>query len=130
MTRNTLQRQIILDTIKALDTHPTAEDLYREIQKKYPTIGMATIYRNLRQLAKNGLIVQIATLGDAARYDGCAYPHYHFHCKECGGTFDLEMDLIDGIENAIESKYGFQVDGHDISFTGVCLKCTSSRGQR
>jgi len=123
MKRNTLQRQIILDTLKALDTHPTAEDLYKEIQKTYPSIGMATVYRNLRQLAENGLIIQIATLDDVARYDGCAHLHYHFYCKVCGGTFDLEMDLIDGIENGIADKYGFRVDSHDIIFTGACSKC-------
>ncbi|MCL2376540.1 MAG: transcriptional repressor [Defluviitaleaceae bacterium] len=123
MKRNTVQRQIILDTLKALDTHPTAEDLHKEIQKKYPSIGIATVYRNLRQLTESGLVLQIATLDGVARYDGCADPHYHFHCKTCGGAFDLELNLIDGIEEAVESKYGFQVDSHEVTFTGTCTKC-------
>ena len=123
MKRNTVQRQIILDTLKTLDTHPTVEDLHKEIQKNYPSIGMATVYRNLRQLTEQGLIMQIATLDDVARYDGCADPHYHFHCKVCKGTFDLEIDLINGMENVIKNKYGFRVDSHDVTFTGACAKC-------
>ncbi|MCL2573066.1 MAG: transcriptional repressor [Defluviitaleaceae bacterium] len=123
MTRNTVQRQIILDTLRATKTHPTAEGLYKEIQKNYPSIGMATVYRNLRQLVEQGTISQIATLDGVARYDGYVEPHYHFHCNNCEGTFDLEIELFDNIEGTIESKYGFRVDSHDVTFSGVCSQC-------
>jgi len=126
MKRNTVQRQIILDTLKGLDTHPTAEDLHNEIQKKYPSIGMATVYRNLRQLTESGLVLQIATLDGVARYDGCVDTHYHFHCKICGGAFDLELELVDGMEEAVENKYGHRVDGHEVAFMGACARCCAT----
>jgi len=126
MMRNTVQRQIILDTLKSLKTHPTAEDLHKEIQKKYPSIGMATVYRNLRQMTESGIIAQIATTDDAARYDGNAEQHYHFHCAACGMTFDLEIEMIsDEFEAAIEEKYDIRIDKHDISFIGTCSTCIS-----
>lgn len=133
--RNTVQRKIIFDTLKSLTSHPTAEDLLREVQKSHPTIGRATVYRNLRQLADSGLVLQLTTMGDVARYDGCTDPHYHFYCKVCHGFFDVEMgavnekgikgekDAAEHMNRAVERKYNFQVDRHDVTFTGSCGSC-------
>jgi len=122
-SRNTIQRKIILDTLKSYVTHPSAETLYAEIHKNYPSISKATVYRNLRQLSEAGVISQLAVIDDVARYDGRTDTHYHCNCKVCGAVFDAEIDCFVGIESLIRDKHGFDVDRHDVMFTGTCRDC-------
>jgi Fe2+ or Zn2+ uptake regulation protein len=125
MIRNTVQRQIVLNTLKKMDTHPTVEEVYQEIHKDHPTISKATVYRNLRQLAKNREIRQILLPDELERYDKRANQHYHFKCKNCGVFYDIDIDYPKALDEAVRQKYGFEVDEHDVLFRGICPKCRS-----
>jgi len=123
MQRNTVQRQIILETFNKFITHPTVDELYSEIQKSHPSISKTTIYRNLRQLAQGGQIGKIALPNDVERYDKRTDQHYHFQCKSCRELFDVDIDYLDGINEKVQEKYGIQVEEHDIIFKGICSQC-------
>ena len=123
MQRNTVQRQIILDALGKLGTHPTVEEIYAAVQKEHPTISKSTVYRNLRGLAQSGMILQISLPDSAERYDGNNHPHYHFKCRGCGCILDVEIDHLDHLNTLIQSKYGFEIDRHDVVFTGACIDC-------
>ena len=123
MGRNTVQRQIILTGLRKLNTHPTIEEVYAEIQKEHPAISKTTVYRNLRQLAESGIIRQVSLPDGLERYDRFATPHYHFRCMKCNSILDVEMKYLSNIDDEIQEKYNFQVDKHDVVFTGVCMKC-------
>jgi len=125
MQRNTVQRQIIFDTLNKFVTHPTVDELYSEIKKSHPSISKTTIYRNLRQLAQGGQIGRVELPGDVERYDKRTDQHYHFQCKTCGNLLDVDIDYIDGINEKVQEKNGFHVDEHEIVFKGVCPQCES-----
>ena len=127
MQRNTVQRQIVLDTLMKLKTHPTIDDIYIEIQKKHPSISKTTVYRNLRLLAENGIIRQVSLPDGLERYDAVAAQHYHFRCNKCGCIFDVDIDCPANINSEVQRKYGFQVDDHHIVFTGICPKCKKTK---
>lgn len=122
--RNTVQRQIILETLKKLRTHPTVEEVFLEIHKNHPTISKTTVYRNLRQLAECGEIRQIFLPDELDRFEGRTKQHYHFKCKTCGGISDVDIAYQAEINGMVEKKYGFQVDEHDLVFQGTCPKCS------
>ena len=122
-TRSTMQKQIILDTIKKLNNHPTVDDVYIDIKKNYPAISKNTVYRNLRQLAEDGEIRKVSSQGDPERYDNTIYNHYHFQCNICKVMSDIEMDYIDDINEIVRQKHKFEIDEHDIVFRGVCPGC-------
>ena len=126
MQRNTVQRQIIVDTLNKFDAHPTVDELYGEIQKSHPSISKTTIYRNLRQLAQGKQIGRVVLPDDADRYDKRADRHCHFLCKTCGILFDVDIDYSEGINEKVREKYGFQVDEHDIIFRGLCPACCAN----
>jgi len=126
MQRKTLQRQIILDTVIKLKTHPAIEEVYTGIQKEYPSISKTTVYRNLRQLAENGAIREVSLPNDIERYDSRTDQHYHFRCRNCGIVFDIDIEYMTGINSAVQKMYGFQVDNHELVFLGVCSKCGGS----
>ena len=125
--RNTVQRQIVLDALLKLNTHPAIDEIYAEIHQAHPSISKTTIYRNLRQLAENGVIRQVSLPDGLERYDGTMAQHHHFRCRNCGVIFDVDVDAPTGMDEAVRRKYGFRVDAHDIAFQGICSKCGGTR---
>jgi Fe2+ or Zn2+ uptake regulation protein len=126
--RNTVQKQIILDTLKSFNTHPSVDEIYSVIQKSHPSISKATIYRNMSQLAEKGVILQIAVANDVSRYDGCTDFHHHFICEGCGGVFDVYQDQNTEVNHEnlygfIRDKYGYEVNRSMTSFFGNCAEC-------
>ena len=127
MRRNTVQRQIILDTLNKFITHPTVDELYTEIRKSHPSISKTTIYRNLRQLANERQISKVALPDEAERYDKRTDRHYHFQCKSCAEFLDVDIDFLEGINEKVQEKYGFLVEKHDIVFMGSCPQCKKNQ---
>jgi len=123
ITRNTVQRQIILEAVKKFPTHPTVEEVYSKIHKNHPTISKATMYRNLRLLAERGEIRQISLPNDVDRFDERTDQHYHFRCKICGALLDVDIEYLAGINETVQQKNGVQVDEHDVVFRGICATC-------
>ena len=121
--RNTVQRQIILQAVQKLHYHPTAEEVYLEIKKEHPAISKSTVYRNLHQLTEAGEINQVLLSKSPERFDHRLSHHYHFRCKICDSIFDVDINFLSGINEAVESEYGFQVDEHDVIFKGTCPEC-------
>lgn len=125
--RNTVQRQIILDVLKTMHGHPTAEDVYREVQKMHPSISKATVYRNLHQLCEKRTIMPVMIPGSPERFDERLSRHYHFKCKTCGHIFDVDIDYLSKINEEVARMYGFEVDEHDVVFKGNCPQCRKAQ---
>ena len=117
------QREIILETLQANVVHPTAEYLYAVLKAKAPNISLATLYRNLNQLADNGVIKKIDGLEAPSHYDHNTHEHYHFICDECKRVFDVSYDVAPDIVRKTEEETGFIVKKHDIIFNGICRDC-------
>ena len=113
-TRNTLQKNIILEVFRA-----------------YPSISRATVYRNLKKLSEEGAISHVRLPDGADRFDSMTQKHYHIRCTECGRVFDVDMPYFSGLEDKIADKHGFDVNWHDNTFVGLCPDCKikKKRGQ-
>jgi len=124
--RSTIQKQIIIDTLNSVDTHPSVDELYSMIQATHPSISKATVYRNMRQLAQKGKILQIPVANDVFRFDGCAEDHYHFICGSCSKIYDVDIDSggdINKLNPLVQEKYSFEVSKCVTSFYGICRDC-------
>lgn len=117
------QREIIYSTLKENVVHPTAEYLYSVLKEKEPNISLATLYRNLNQMAEKGLIKKIDGLESASHYDHNTLEHYHFICKKCKRVFDISSDVAPQIVVKTEKETGFEIDSYDIVFSGLCKDC-------
>ena len=120
--RNTIQKQLVLDAVKELDIHPTAEQVFDHVVGKYPSISKATVYRNLSQMADSGELLNIGNFDGSSRYDHNCHKHYHFICEKCRQVFDID-DYFPDIYARIQNIDGFEIKSHDITFTGVCGGC-------
>lgn len=123
MKRNTIQRSLILEAVRTLKCHATADEVYAEIAVSHPHISKGTVYRNLHQLAENGDVRKVEVPGGADRFDHQCYDHYHVKCLKCGRVFDVDIAYIPNLEDAIKDSQGFTFTGHDVMFRGICPKC-------
>lgn len=117
----TKQRQLILEAVRATNSHPTADELFQMIRRKLPTISLATVYRNLNFLSEIGEIRKLAMPGMPDRFDWRMDPHDHMVCDTCGQVMDFVLPHDLGQE--IASACGAQVDGYTLVAHGTCAHC-------
>ncbi len=129
LRRNTLQRQVILDELCKLTTHPTASQLYETVQQRLPKISLGTVYRNLELLSKVNLIQKLEYGGAEARFDGMTDHHYHVRCTSCGRIDDIHGLPANLIDEDVGSDSGFEILGHRLEFVGLCPDCQSLQDQ-
>ena len=121
--RMTNQRQVILEEIQKVNTHPTADEVYETVRKRLPRISLGTVYRNLEVLSACGLIQKIGPLSSQMRFDGITKNHYHLRCIYCGKVEDAPIETVDKLENAVREKSDYSILGHKLEFIGICPKC-------
>lgn len=125
--RITRQRQVILEELRKVTTHPTADEVCQMVRQKLPHISLGTVYRNLELLAEHGLIQKIELAGSQRRFDGNVENHYHIHCKRCARVDDLPVRPFPIKENDYSSATDFQITGHRVEFFGLCPECKNQR---
>ncbi|TBV80081.1 MAG: transcriptional repressor [Desulfobulbaceae bacterium] len=122
--RVTRQRQVLLDELCKLHTHPTADELYQLARKKLPRISLGTVYRNLELMAEQGLIRKLEAGGTQKRFDGKVVHHYHVRCLNCDRLDDLPNLPIDTeLECQAKQHTDFTILRHNLEFTGLCPAC-------
>lgn len=124
--RNTRQRQLVLDAVRARCDHPTAEDIYLDIQTVDAHVSRGTVYRNLNILAEDGLIVTVQTPG-ATRFDRRCDGHGHVICRTCGAVADIPLPYDEALDRQASKLSGFTVESHDIVFKGTCPSCLDAQ---
>jgi len=99
-----------LSVLKVLSkhTHPTIDELYSDIKKDYPSISLATVYKNLSALVETGMVVEVPIPNQKTKFDIYEKPHIHVVCECCGAVYDVfEDDIdIDLCKSKVESKFG------------------------
>jgi len=115
----------MIDELKKLKTHPTADEFYEVIRKKIPKISIASVYRNLDVLSKAGHILKIETSGTQMRFDGDLSRHYHLRCSKCGRLIDFMPKGVDSLEKSVKDlkKRNRNLIDFNIEFSGKCGKC-------
>jgi len=128
--RLTTQRQIILEELGKVTSHPTANEVYDMVRKRLPRIGLGTVYRNLELMAESGIILKLEVGGTQKRFDATVAPHYHIRCTACGKVDDIDIEVQESINQAAEQATNYQILGHHIEFTGICHDCRQKTSKR
>ena len=126
--RMTHQRQVILDEIRKVKTHPTADEVYDLVRKRLPRISLGTVYRNLEILSARGLIQRIGPASQQMRFDGDTEDHYHLRCVSCGRVEDAPMISVGDLEDAVRNQTDYSIVGHRLEFMGICPACRKDGG--
>ena len=122
LERVTIQKSLILNYLKSVKSHPSAEVIYKEVRKKLPNISQGTVYRVLNNFKEKGEIISIDTK-NTVHFDADISNHAHFICEDCGNVYDV-MDECSkcGILRNRKTKIG-KINSYKINFYGICQKC-------
>ncbi|WP_339137368.1 MAG: transcriptional repressor [Candidatus Electrothrix sp. GW3-4] len=129
MIRLTTQRQILLEELSKVNSHPTACELYEMVRKRLPRIGLGTVYRNLELMADSGMILKLELGGAQKRFDATTDPHYHVRCSVCGKMEDLTVAVQEQITENASEKTTYKILGHHVEFTGECPSCQKAQAK-
>jgi len=123
--RYTRQRAAVFNYLSAVESHPTAEEVYVAVRQELPKISLATVYKALEALVDCHLANKLASNEGPARYDSHCDGHYHLRCLKTGKVQDLptrfDPELLHKIDpHLIEQlqTIGFQVTGYRLEVTG------------
>ncbi len=124
-SRMTRQRSIILEELRKVKTHPTADELYSMVRKHMPRISLGTVYRNLEFLAETGEIIKLESAGSIKRFDGDTSWHQHVRCIHCGKIGDvMQPQVAPNVENIHVED--FVITGARIEYDGICKQCNGA----
>jgi len=125
------QRAAILSFLQTRKDHPTAEVVYSHVKEEYPNISLGTVYRNLTQLADNGMILRLS-FGELGtdHFDADTTPHHHFVCSACSSVIDLPMKEMPFINEEAGKNFDGMIQGHNIYFYGLCRHCLEKGSQK
>lgn len=122
-TKNTIQKQVVLNAVLSLKTHPSAEEVYSFISKDFPTISLATVYRNLNALSGEGKIQKIVIANSPDRFDHKLGKHSHCRCSSCGRVYDFPF-VPEISPKSFEVDF-FRAMDYYLVIDGVCAQCES-----
>lgn len=120
--RQTHQKELILRVVEGIGKHLTAEDVLHQVKEIDPSIGLATIYRNLGLFCKEGRIQKVLRDG-ICYYDGNPIPHDHFVCVQCGKIEDIHQTYNDSIDKKVLKSIKGTILRHSTTYEGYCSKC-------
>ena len=123
MKRDTHQRDAIRKALLNAGRPLSISEIFESAQNEAAGLGIATVYRNLNALQKEGLIVQVDLPGEPARWE--ALPdghHHHFLCRTCNKLFEIQ-GCPEGLKYLLPE--GYTLEEHDLLLRGKCDVCTA-----
>lgn len=122
--RLTPQRMMVVEALHNADKHVSAEEIFAQVQAKYPYANISTVYRTLDLLKELGLVAEVA-LGD-----GCVrfHPvdkghHHHLVCQKCKKIIDVPESALAPLTESLQREYGFEAELRHMAIFGLCAQC-------
>lgn len=126
--RATSSRRILLEVLFESDDHLSVEELAAAVQSRAPEVHLSTIYRNVEDLQRLGVVVHSHLGHGPATYQLAPLAHAHFICEQCGARLQADDDLFAGLARAAKTRLGFLIDPHHFAMLGRCADC-QARGE-
>jgi len=123
--KRTPQRLAILDYLDGNTAHPSAEEIYRAVSKKYHSMSFATVYNTLKTLTQSGTVQELTIDPDRKRYDPDTTLHHHLICLTCRKIADMPGEIAVDVPRGVARD--FTVIGNHVEFYGYCAACRKKR---
>ena len=130
MKKHSRKRDAILEKIRAVKTHPSAEWVYAQLKPEYPDLSLATVYRNIAEFLEEGLLISVGVVNGQARYDGTTEEHAHFICDQCGAVIDVDCSADNPVKDRLDREYGVKTRYCEMTFRGLCPQCAEGAGAK
>jgi len=120
----TPQRLAIVKILARSDGHPSVETIHERVRSDFPTMSLATVYRNILLIKSLGEVLELGFPDGSNRYDGHRpYPHPHVICVKCKKILDPDLDSLDEMKKEVARATRFRILNHRLDFFGICSEC-------
>jgi Fur family peroxide stress response transcriptional regulator len=120
----TPQRLAIAKILARSEGHPSVENIHARIMEDFPTMSLATVYKNILLIKSLGEVLELGFPDGSNRYDGNKpTPHPHVICVKCKKIVDPDLENLDEMKKEVESETQFKILNHRLDFFGICSQC-------
>ena len=130
--RDSGPRRAIVELLGRQDCCLTAQDIFDQLRADGRRVAIASIYRTLEQLTRDGLVQRVEIGADSARYEPILRQgehHHHLVCNDCGKIEPFADANLERAITDLEQRSGYSVEGHDIVLRGACGDCAPRHSQ-
>lgn len=118
----------IVNILARSEGHPSVDDIYDQINKDFPTMSLATVYRNIILIKSMGEVLELGFPDGSNRYDGNKpYSHPHVICLKCKKILDPHLDSLDEMKKEVAAETDFHILNHRLDFFGICSDCMAEK---
>ncbi|MCG8636739.1 MAG: transcriptional repressor [Desulfobacterales bacterium] len=124
----TPQRMAIVRILAESLGHPSVEEIHEQIRQDFPTMSLATVYRNIVLIKSLGEVLELGFPDGSNRYDGNKpFPHPHVICIRCKKIVDPDLDSLDSMKKEVAEETDFKILNHRLDFFGICSNCMAEK---
>ncbi len=124
----TPQRLAIVKILAKGKDHPSVEDIYDQIKADFPTMSLATVYRNIVLIKSLGEVLELGFPDGSNRYDGNKpFPHPHVICIKCKRIVGPDLESLDNMKKEVAAETDFKILNHRLDFFGICSNCMAEK---
>jgi len=124
----TPQRLAIAKILAKSEGHPSVENIHVQIKKNFPTMSLATVYRNILLIKSLGEVLELGFPDWSNRYDGNKpIPHPHVICIKCKKIVDPDLESLDEMKKEVALETHFKILSHRLDFFGLCSDCREEK---
>ena len=119
-------RRAVIELLGEQSCCLTAQEIFDVLREQGRHVGIASVYRTLEQLSRDGYLQRIETGSGTTRFEPLQADgehHHHLVCDDCGKVEAFADDALEEAIHAVEGKTGYVVAGHDVVLRGVCDAC-------
>ena len=125
MKRNTWQREAVRDALEHEAGFVSAQSLHATLRDSGSTIGLATVYRTLADLATTGEADSLQQEGEGLFRACTSGHHHHLICRKCGTAVEIEADAVEQWARTVAAEHGFTQPEHAVDVFGLCADCSA-----
>jgi len=127
-TRNTHQREAVLQAIDSTETFRSAQDVYANLRSAGIPVGLTTVYRHLQILAKDGVLDALKSASGEVVYRHCKSSEHHHHivCNRCGLSAEIDGPEVEKWVEQTSQVLGYTDVSHTIEIFGLCARCSQA----
>jgi Fur family peroxide stress response transcriptional regulator len=117
----TPQRVAIVEELY-LNGHMNIDDLYKKLLAKFPSISLATIYKNINAMVERVFLSEVKIPNTKSVFELVKSEHAHLVCSSCGNIEDITLNTQD-VLNEVSSRSKFKIDSTNLVLNGLCQNC-------
>lgn len=118
-----IRQQRLLSELQQAAGELSGQDLHARLRRGESAMGLATVYRNLRQLQQRGLVRSRHLPTGEALFAPAERDEHHLTCVDCGTTVTLPHCPMHDLHLASSDLQGFRPLFHTLEFFGLCSGC-------